>query len=132
MIGVKTMQEIKEFEYKEEGVVNQTIGAMIALFVGLGVVALVVILVGVLSGKAYNTVEADISALADVNAESGATISGNPIIEQDINNAIHHGFSSFNDGVAFLPIIVLALVFFLVLALLATGMRPFSGGASAI
>jgi len=114
------MQEIKEFEYKEEGVVNQTIGAMIALFVGLGVVSLVIILVGVLGGKAYSVTETDIDAIEDL------TIRG------DVNGAVQEAFSSFNDGVAFLPIIVLALVFFLVLALLATGMRPFSGGGSAI
>ena len=112
----------KQFEYEEEGAVSQTISAMIALFVGLGVVILVVILVGTLGGKAFNTVQADI-----VVNEADGNLS---VISQDINASIVNAFSGFGDGVGFLSIIILALVFFLVLALLGTGMRPFSGGGA--
>lgn len=106
----------KDFEYQEEGVVRDTISAMIALFIGIGVIVLVVILVGVIGGKAYSTTQTDISAITDET------------IKTDINASILAGFSGLSDAAGFLGIIVLALVFFLVLILLATGMQPFAGG----
>ncbi len=106
----------QEIEYREEGIVRDTISAMIALFIGIGVVVLVVILVGVIGGKAYSTTQADIAEITDET------------IKTDINASILAGFSGLADAAGFLGIIILALVFFLVLLLLSAGMQPFAGG----
>jgi len=106
---------MQDIEYMEEGVVQDTISAMIALFIGIGVIVLVIILVGVIGGKAYSTTQTDIAAISD------------EAIKTDINASILSAFSGLSDASGFLGIIILALVFFLVLILLATGMQPFGG-----
>jgi len=106
---------MQDIEYREEGVVTDTIAAMISLFIGIGVIVLVIILVGVIGGKAFSTTEADIAAVTDTT------------IQADLNASILSGFSALSDASGFLGIIILALVFFLVLILLATGMQPFGG-----
>lgn len=108
--------EIHEIDYHEEGVVKDTISAMVMLFIGIGVIVLVVILVGVIGGKAYSTTQSDISSITDST------------IKTDINASILAGFSGLADAAGFLGIIVLALVFFLVLVLLSAGMGGFAGG----
>jgi len=120
-----------EIVYQEEGVVRDTISAMIALFIGIGVIVLVVILVGVIGGKAYETTAADIDAICDLNADSGLCISGSLSAEQDVNDSISSTFEALSDAAGFLGIIILALVFFLVLLLLSSGMSPFAGGGRA-
>jgi len=125
---------MQDIEYKEEGVVSETISAMISLFIGIGVIVMVIILVGVIGGKAYSTTQTDVQAIAvDTNtlyADRNGTTGGE--IVQDINSSILSAFSGLGDAAGFLGIIILALVFFLVLILLATGMQPFGGGNSSL
>lgn len=119
---------MKEIEYEEQGVVRDTISAMIMLFVGIGVVVLVVILVGVIGGKAYETTQADIAAtVVDLNTLDPDFNGSTYQVATDINSAILSGFSGLSDASGFIGIIILALVFFLVLLLLSTGMQPFAG-----
>ena len=96
--------------FEERGQVTNVVGAMQALFVGLGVIVLTVILVGVLGGKAYNTVQTDIAAISEGN------------IKSDVNAAIVNGFEGLNQGSTFLPLIVLAVVFGLILAIIGGGL----------
>lgn len=118
-------------EYEEEGVVRDTISAMIMLFVGIGVIVMVVILVGVIGGKAYSATQADIAAtVVDLNTLSSDKNGLTYQAATDINAAILSSFSGLSDAAGFIGIIILALVFFLVLVLLATGMQPFAGGGS--
>ena len=119
----------KEIEYQEHGVVRDTISAMVMLFIGIGVIVLVVILVGVIGGKAYSTTKSDIDDIlvGDANVLDGNALQGQEIAT-DVNAAILGTFSALSDAAGFLGIIILALVFFLVLLLLASGMQPFAGG----
>ena len=96
--------------FNETGQVGNVVGAMQALFVGLGVLVLTVILVGVLGGKAYNTVQSDISGITE-NA-----------IKADVNSSIVNGFEGLNQATTFLPLIVLAVVFGLILVIIGGGL----------
>lgn len=105
-----------EYIALEEGIVRDTIGAMIFLFVGIGVVILTVILVGIIGAKAHSTTQADVTAITELQ------------IREDVNESIVESFGALADAAGFLPIIILALVFFLVLVLLMQGMGPVAGG----
>jgi len=94
----------------EKGFVADTMNAMQMMFVALGVIVLTVILVGVLGGKAYNTVQTDISAISE-----GA-------IQEDVNASIVNGFEGLNQSTTFLPLIVLAVVFGLILLIIGGGL----------
>ena len=90
---------------------------------------MVIILVGVIGGKAYSTTQDDIqgvvgdtNTVADVNGTRGTEIA------TDINASISARFGALADAAGFIGIIIFALVFFLVLLLLSAGMQPFSGG----
>jgi hypothetical protein len=96
--------------FTEKGFVTDTVAAMQSLFVGLGVIVLTVILVGVLGGKAYNTVQSDITGITEGN------------IKADVNAAIVNGFEGLNQGSTFLPLIVLAVVFGLILVIIGGGL----------
>ena len=120
---------LSEIEYQEEGIVRDTVSAMIMLFIGIGVVVLVVILVGVIGGKAYETTQADIAAtVVDLNTLNPDLNGSTFQVAQDINSSILGAFSALADAAGFLGIIILALVFFLVLVLLSSGMQPFTDG----
>lgn len=102
--------------FEESGQVTNVMNAMQALFVALGVIVLTVILVGVLGGKAYNTVQTDIAAITDGS------------IRSDVNAAIVNGFEGLNQGTTFLPLIVLAVVFGLILVIIGGGLMSRRGG----
>lgn len=95
----------KKTIYSEKGQAAGAVGAIITLIVGVGVSVLVLIFVGALGGQTYNLVEADIDEIND----SG--------IKQDIKDGIAAGFSALKQTGDYLPIIVLAVVISLVLAL---------------
>lgn len=91
--------------YEEKGQVAGAVGATIQLIVGVGVAVLVLIFVGALGGQTYNLVEPQITAIT------------NTTIRNSVNNAIIAGFSALEQTGTYLPIIVLAVVIFLVLVL---------------
>jgi len=96
------MQEI----YKREGLVGNEIGSIIMLIVGVGVSALVLIFVGALGGQTYNLVEADIDAIS------------NDSIKNYTKDGIVSAFQALASTGSYLPIIVLAIVIFIVLGLI--------------
>ena len=106
-------KELKLFE--EKGQIQASIGAIITLVVGVGVAVLVLIFVGVLGGQTYQLVESDLDSIT------------NDTIRTSIKNSIISGFSALEQTGDFLPIIVLAVVIFLVLSLV-LGFTAFGGG----
>jgi len=102
-------------KYAKKGYVADNVGAVITLIIGVGVASLVIIFVGTLGGQTVNLVQADITAITDQN------------IEDSVNNAIESGFDALETTADYLPIIVLAVIIFIVLGLV-VGM---GGGSTA-
>lgn len=110
------MEEI----YRKSGMIQAQVGAIIMLIVGVGVAALVLIFVGTLGGSTYNLVEPDIDAIT------------NETIKQYTKDGIISAFKALKTTGSYLPIIVLAVVIFIVLGLILgmTGMTTGGGGYS--
>lgn len=125
---------MEELIVLEEGIIRDTISGVIFLFVGLGVLILVVILISVIDAKAHSTIQDDLAAtIVDANSLCGTScdLNGQRLgveVVRDVNSSIVSGFGALSDAVGFLPIIVLALIFFFVLVLLMSGIGPISGG----
>lgn len=103
-------------KYKKKGQVQGAVGAIITLIVGIGVSALVLIFVGVLAGQTYQQSEAKIEAIS------------NATIESYVRNSVTSGFDALQQTGSYLPIIALAVVIFLVLALV-LGFTNVGGGS---
>lgn len=97
-------QELKSL-YHKKGQSAVAVGAVITLIVGVGVAVLVLIFVGSLGGQTYELVETDIDAIT------------NTTIKNSIKASIVSGFDALEQTGSYLPIIVLAVVISLVLAL---------------
>ncbi len=98
--------------YEKRGTVEVSMGAIILLITGIGVATLVLIFVGVLGGQVYSQVEPDINAIND------STIQGY------IKDGIASGFKSLKVTGNYLPIVVMAIIIFIVLALVMQLGRP--------
>ncbi len=96
---------LKKGLYSKKGQVENVVGSIIALIVGVGVATLVLIFVGVLGGQVYQQSEAQIDAITNVT------------IRNHIKGGVVAGFDALETTGTYLPIIVLAVVIFLVLAL---------------
>jgi high-affinity Fe2+/Pb2+ permease len=101
--------------YEAKGQQTGAVGAIITLIVGVGVSVLVLIFVGSLGGQTYELVESDIDAIT------------NTTISNSIKDGIVSGFEAMEQTGDYLPIIVLAVVISLVLALV-LGFTAFGGG----
>lgn len=108
----------KAFEkplYEKKGQVA-AVGAIITLIVGVGVAVLVLIFVGALGGQTYQLVEPDIDAIT------------NTTIQGKIKDSILSGFTALQQTGSYLPIVVLAVIIFIVLTLV-LGFTQFGGQA---
>lgn len=93
-------------KYTKSGYVQESVSAIIFLIVGVGVCALVLIFVGVLGGQTYSQSAAQINAISDTN------------IKNNVTAAIQQSFVALNTTGSYLPIIVLAVIIFIVLGLI--------------
>lgn len=109
--------EEKQLYQKKGQVAGGAVGNLIALIVGVGVGTLVLIFVGTLGGQTYNLTEADIDAINDTT------------IKTSVKSSITSGFQALEQTGNYMPIIVLAVVIFLVLSLV-LGFTAFGGGGS--
>ncbi len=101
--------------YRKKGQISGVVGAIITLIVGVGVSVLVLIFVGALGGQTYNLVQADIAAIT------------NNTIRTHVQDGIVSGFQALETTGSYLPIIVLAVVISLILALI-IGFTALGGG----
>ncbi|MEM5810118.1 MAG: hypothetical protein QW156_04500 [Candidatus Aenigmatarchaeota archaeon] len=99
------MERYEELEYELRGDVSDSVGAIVYLIMGVGLATLVLIFVGVLGGSIYSQTQSDINAISDID------------IKNNITSAIKSGFKSLNLTGGYLPIVVLAVIIFLVLGL---------------
>ena len=103
---------------KKNGFINQTVGGVVTLIVGTAVATLALIFTGVLGGQTYNLAQADISAIND------STIKG--YVEDSVKSA----FKAQSQVGNYLPLIVLAIVITLIMALILsmTALGNMAGG----
>jgi len=94
--------------------VQENVGAVITLIIGVGVASLVLIFVGTLGGQTYNLVESDINGISDST------------IQSYVKDAITSGFQAVKTSGQYMPIIVLAVVISIVLMLI-VGIKGLSG-----
>jgi len=99
-----------------QGYIDNVTGVVIGLIVGLGVAILVMIFVGVIGGQAYQTAEVQIQNIT--NAQ----------IRDSITGAVVSGFKALNLTGQYLPIVVLAVIIGIVLAVIFTIIRPATPG----
>jgi hypothetical protein len=102
------------FQYESDGYVTENVGAIVFLIVGVGIATLVLIFVGVLGGQVYQQVEADIDAIT------------NDTIKNHIKDSIIAGFKALDTTGTYLPIVVLAVIIFVVLSIV-MGLGAFGG-----
>lgn len=109
-----------EEKYEKEGqIAGNAVGNIIGLIVGVGVAVLILIFVGALGGQTYELVEDDITAIT------------NATIETSVKNSIYSGFVALEQTGDYLPIIVLAVIITVVLALvLSFGGMGVRGGSA--
>lgn len=117
------MIERTEAVYEKEGVLGN-INGMITLFVGLGVISIVIVFLGALGGQTYNQAQPQIDAISDAN------------IKANVKSAISSGFQAQATGAGYLPLLVGAIILIVVIGLLvsvsAGGQGGYQGGGGAL
>ena len=109
---------MKEFKpYQKKGQLGGAVGAIVTLITGVGVSVLVLIFVGTLGGQTYNLVEDKIDAISNVT------------IRNSVKEGIVSGFDALKQTGDYLPIIVLAVIITIVLALV-LGFTALGGGGA--
>ncbi|MEM5830525.1 MAG: hypothetical protein QXL82_03395 [Candidatus Aenigmatarchaeota archaeon] len=101
----------------EKGVYQQT-GAVITLIVGVGVAILLQIFIGVLGGQAYQLTEPQIQAI------------NNTQIRTTIFDSITSSFQALKTVGQYMPLIVLAVIIFVILGLITAFSRPVTAGGA--
>jgi len=92
-------------KYSKKGYVQESVSAIIYLIMGVGMATLVLIFVSVLGGQVYQQTAANIASISDTG------------IRNNITAAIGSSFTALNTVGGYLPIVVLAVIIFLVLGL---------------
>jgi hypothetical protein len=103
-------------KYNKKGQVG-AVGAIITLVVGMGVAVLLLIFVGTLGGQTYQLTESKITAIT------------NTTIRGYVTDSIASGFSALKTVSDYLPIVGLAVIIAVVLALVLGFTRIGAGGA---
>lgn len=101
------MVEKNEARFKVEGYarVGDEVGAVVTLIMGVAISTLLLIFTGALGGQVYSQVEPDLSSISDLN------------IQTYVKDAIVSGFKAQKTVGNYLPIVVLAVVVFIVIGL---------------
>lgn len=110
------LEQKQTFEpFEVSGQAQGAVGAIITLVVGVAVATLILIFVGALGGQTYNLVEPDINSI------------NNTTIQNSVKNSIGSGFEALEQTGDYMPIIVLAVIISVVLALV-LGFTAFGQG----
>lgn len=92
--------------YEKKGQVAQNVNAMLVLIMGVGIATLVLIFTSVMSAQVYTQVEPDINSIND------------SAIKGYVQGAIQSGFKAYETTGNYLPILVLAVIIFVILGLI--------------
>jgi uncharacterized membrane protein SpoIIM required for sporulation len=105
-------------KYSKKGYVQESVAAIIFLIVGTGVASLVLIFVSVLGGQTFQQTQ---STLLQLNATD-------PNAYNNITLAIRNSFVALSSTGGYLPLIVLAVIIFIILGLVMSLMPSFGMG----
>ena len=105
--------------YEKKGQ-SGAVGAIITLVVGMGVAVLLLIFVGTLGGQTFQLTESKIDAIT------------NTTIKNYVKDSVVSGFSALKTVSDYLPIVGLAVIIAVVLALVLGFTRVGAGGGSAL
>ena len=111
------MENKKLYEKKGQ---SGAVGAIITLVVGMGVAVLLLIFVGTLGGQTYQLTESKIDGIT------------NTTIKNYVKDSVVSGFSALKTVSDYLPIVGLAVIIAVVLALVLGFTRVGQGGGSAL
>jgi len=106
-------------KYHKKGQVQESVGAIVSLIIGVGVATLVMIFVSVLGGQTYAQTATQLLTLNTTDAAA----------YNNVTAAIRSGFTAINTTGGYLPIIVLSVIIFIVLSLVTNLNRPAMGYA---
>lgn len=96
--------------YSKKGqMANAAIGAIVALVVGVGVVSILIVFVGVLGGQVY-------TVSTNTFGNFSNTTMGNAV-GTAVNTSFVQGFTTLQTTTSYVPLIVLAVIIFIVLTL---------------
>lgn len=96
----------KKSIYRKTGYVAGEVGAVIGLIIGVGVATMVLIFVSVLGGQTYSLTQSDIQAINDTT------------IQGYVTDAITSSFKALSQTGKYLPLVVVAVIISVVLALI--------------
>jgi hypothetical protein len=111
---MKEKEVNEQLDYDEEGYIQQNVMGILMLIVGISVATIVLIFAGSLGGQTYATVESDINAI------------NNSTIQGYIKDGVVSGFKALSQTGGYMPLIVLAVVIFMVLSMI-LGLGFFTG-----
>ena len=104
------MQQIMETEvlYEESGFMQQSMGSILSLVVTMGIVIVIYILMGVITGSTYQLTEADIDSI------SNGTVKGY------LKDGMIKGFQGYKQLGTYQPLLVLSLVLGVIILVIMT------------
>lgn len=109
------MRQLKKFLADAKGQLGFDMSALIGMFLGIGVLILVLILVGVIGSKAYKVNEQDINSIT------------NATIKDNVQTSITNVFGALKDSSSFVTIIVLTIIMGIVLVVLGSATSGVGG-----
>lgn len=109
-------KEVKPL-YSKKGNTLLAVQVMVSLIVGVGVATLVLIFVGTLGGQTFALAETTINTIS------------NATVKDAIKAAAVNGFQALNTTSQYIPLIVLAVIIFVVLSMV-VGLQNVGGGGS--
>jgi hypothetical protein len=107
--------EKKELYEKKGQAAGAAVSSIITLVIGMAVIVLLIIFVGALAGQTFELVESDIDDIT------------NTTVKNHVKTAIISGFSTLEQTANYMPLIILAVIIFIVLALV-LGFTALGGG----
>jgi len=111
--------QTKTLYFKKGQVANAAIGSIIALVVGVGIITVIIIFIGILGGSTLTVSQTTLGNFTN-------TTMGNAV-GSAVNQSFLNGFTTLQTTASYVPLIVLAVIIFIVLTLV-LGFTSFSGG----
>jgi len=96
---------------EKEGFIQESAGMLITLVIGVGIAVLVLTFISAMAGQTYHVLEDEI----DYNRHVNATVSSTRI---SVFNAVESSFDALENTGEYMPIVVLAVIITMVLALI--------------
>lgn len=112
------MEENKTNKYVKEGALQGAAGAAVGIVIAVGLISVLSVLMGTISGTAYEISEDQIDLIS------------NTTVKTYVKDGIIAAFKAQKQANEFLPIIILGLVFAVVIAVIMNSVGGTAGGSA--